>query len=130
ATVTIYTLEHNNVLTVQVQALNFRPDSTLTILYYFLKGIQGKLPHLSASHIDENYIRMKNIDGRLNQQKISTGASNGVEVEITKCLKPGEVVVLGMNKTSSAQATVSEESGSPFMPKRPHHSNKKATTKK
>ncbi len=125
ATVTIYTQEQNNILSVEAQALNFEPDQDMLNLYYEQNEIKGEIPQVSASPTDKKQVWIMNEDGSLKQQEVNTGTNNNVKVEITEGLKEGDVVVLRMDK-SAARTTSSDGSSSPFMPTPPDHKNKKA----
>lgn len=129
ATVTIYTIERDNVLTVEAQALNFEPDSVLVRLYYAQNGIKKPVPERMRSQPGKtSNVWLINSDNSLEQKEVTTGTSNGVQVEITGGLEPGNHVVLRMEAaTVGSTSDGGNSSGSPFMPRPPRRENKKAS---
>lgn len=128
ATVTIYTLEHNDVLTVEQQALNFVPDSAQLSLYYSQNNIKGNLPNLSGNRTGKKIVWLKESNGSIAEKEVTTGTSNGIRVEVTDGLKQGDQVVLGMESGVAVNTTNGDtKNESPFMPTPPKRENKKAS---
>ncbi len=128
ATVTIYTLERNDVLAVEQQALNFVPDMELLSLYYSQNKITKNIPEPSTNRTGKKVVWLKESDGSLIEKEITTGTSNGIQVEVTDGLKQGDQVVLSMESGVVANASNSDSNGSsPFMPTPPKRENKKAS---
>lgn len=128
ATVTIFTLEHTDVLAVETQALNFIPDSALLSMYYTQQGIKTAIPQSAKPDLGKKYVWLKYADGSLQQKAIITGTSNAVKVEVTDGLKAGDLVVLSMESAVAGTApNNSSNSSSPFMPTPPKRENKKAS---
>lgn len=128
ATVTIYTLERHDVLTVEAQALNFEPDSTLLSHYYTQNKININPPSINNTNKENRYVWLKNGDGSLEQKEVGVGTSNGVQVEITDGLKQGDHVVLRMESSVAGSTSGGNgNSSSPFMPTPPRRENKKAS---
>lgn len=126
ATITIYTLERNDVLTVSPQALNFAPEAELLTQYYEQQGIKGELPVPQEGGEYSTSVWLLNSDGSLAQKTVTTGTSNGVQVEVADGLKQGDRVVLRMEQAVAGTAGDSKDAKSPFMPSMPRRENKKS----
>lgn len=126
ATITIYTIERDNVLTVEAQALNFEPDSILLSQYYKQKDIKTNVPVIAEKQSGTRYVWLKNNDGGLQQNEVTVGSNNGVQVEITDGLEQGNQVVLRMEEVAAGSVSEDKDNSSPFMPKMPKRENKKA----
>lgn len=117
ATVTIYTLEKENVLAVPSKALKFIPDQALISE----NGID--MHSLSA----QNTVLQKTLwvkkGETLEEREVKTGTSSGSLIEITEGISEGEEVVLGMElakgRKQSVDAQEERGGGSPFMPTPP-----------
>ncbi len=127
ATVTIYTQERNNVLTVEVQALNFKPDSTLVRRYYDQQGISKPIPEMSNIHPGKKHVWLIKSDNSIEQREVIPGTSNGIQVEITEGLAENDRVILRMDVKAMAGSSDNNNNGSPFMPRPPKRENKKAS---
>lgn len=126
ATVTIYTLEKKQVLTVSPQALAFAPDAALVSQYYREKAIRQETP-TSSSAEGAAHVWLLNSDGSLAQKQVATGTNTGVQVEITDGLKAGDQVVLSMELAATNTDTDGKGSStSPFMPTPPKRQSKKS----
>lgn len=121
ATVSIYTLEKNNVLTVSPKALKYVPDPVLAeAAGIILKPTPIKNPALQKT------IWVKNGDS-LEEKEIKIGTMLTSLVEVVSGLKEGEEIVTGMH-TGKQAADVSQTGAtesSPFMPQRPGGNKKK-----
>ncbi|MBS1941275.1 MAG: efflux RND transporter periplasmic adaptor subunit [Bacteroidetes bacterium] len=128
ATVTIYTLEKPQVLTVSPQALAFAPEATLLGQYYKEKAIKGEVPAPAANGGKLAHVWLLNSDGSLAEKQVDTGTSNGVQVEITAGLEAGSQVVLGMEVATATAGTgqAGSNNSSPFMPTPPKRQSKKS----
>lgn len=108
ATVSIYTFEKNDVLTIPTEALTFAPDNQSGMVR---PGTAGS--------------RVWVLNGTQPEPKdIKIGNQSSTLTEVVSGLSEGEKVVLsrasGTSQTSTVQKTDSNnQSGSPFMPKRP-----------
>lgn len=147
ATISIYTLELKNILTIESKAINYKPDMELIMAYNGQDG-QGPPPPPSegdakrktvdgtsfpqeGSAPSENDSSNANTlwrvrEGRIQPVKVELGASDGVNVQVLNGLTKGDSLVYNI-KTISAQeaSSSSSDNESPFMPKPPGRRNKK-----
>ncbi len=128
ATVTIYTQERNDVLTVEVQALNFKPDSALLRHYYTQQGFSKSIPEIAGVHSDKKHVWLIKNDNTIEQKEVIPGTSNGVQAEIIEGLAEGDQVIFRMEvKAMGSSSENGSNNGSPFMPRPPRRENKKAS---
>lgn len=116
ATVTIYTLEKNNILTVAPKAFRFVPDAALAEE----SGII--LQPLPTEHSALQKTVWVKQGQTLQEKEVRIGTSTTLLVEVTGGLQEGEEVVTGMakaGKSSEGRPTPGETESSPFMPKHP-----------
>lgn len=114
ATVSIYTLERNDVLTVPTAALSYTPENQKA------EADSGK-----------NVVWVLGKDNKVSAKQIVIGAQSGEITEVVSGLSEGEKVVTGTTTASTAAAPAgnesssdsssNSESSSPFMPKPPKH---------
>lgn len=122
ATVLIYTLEKENVLTIPPKAFRFVPDAAIAEA----SGIVLKPIHIDNPALQKTvWVR----DGQtLEEKEVKTGTSTTSLTEILSGLTEGEEIVTGMEAAGKAAVGASQggtTESSPFMPKRPG-SEKKA----
>lgn len=126
ATITIYTKEITDVKTIEVQALNFKPDSSLLMKYYEQHDIKDTYPAIQHGK-DKKHLWVKNSTGSINSKEVSIGETDGIHAEVRSGLEIGEEVVTKMEEISPKELKASSGlGGSPFMPKPPGKSSKKA----
>lgn len=116
ATISIYTLELNDVLTAEAKALNFSPDAETLASYnlqHNLPETKGKTPKAETS------VWVLGKDGSIQSKAVETGASDGVNVQILEGLSEGEKLIYSLKSVSKSEAAPGGSSESPFMPKRP-----------
>ncbi|MBA4053310.1 MAG: efflux RND transporter periplasmic adaptor subunit [Marivirga sp.] len=142
ASISIYTQEINNVLVVEVKALNFRPDEKLIAAYNQMEQLKDDEKHISLKKVPPSFSRSTNNKstpsditeedkltvwikegGQIRAQVVKTGASDGISTQITEGLKEGDLVVYAMT-TKSSDESGSSENTSPFMPKPPGQKKK------
>lgn len=127
ATISIYTLEIIDALTLEAKALNFNPDLDLLNKYYKQEKIVPPSAHMQNPGTDSlisksgkensNMVWVKHTDGIFSQMAI-TGESDGVSVQILQGLNEGDSVVFALKEvTETGPAT--KTSKSPFMPTPP-----------
>jgi len=126
ATASIFTQELNNILTIEAQALNFSPDSSLLAKYYEQNKVQGKIPAITLSK-EKRYVWIKNIDGSITSKEITVGTNDGVFVEVLSGVSEGEEVITNLEENVQSAAGGNAAESSPFMPKPPSRNNKKAS---
>lgn len=121
ATVSIYTLEKNDVLTILPKALRFVPNEQLAQQ----NGIVLNPVHIENPALQKT-IWVKN-GTILDEKEIQTGTSTTSLVEVVGGLAEGEEVVVAMEsgKASGNAPQAVETESSPFMPKHPGSNKKK-----
>ena len=116
ATVTIYTLEKNDILTIAPKAFRFVPDAALAEkVGITLQPLQTEHPTLQKT------VWVKN-EQTLQEREVRIGTATTLLVEILEGLKEGEEVVTGMAKggqVPGGRPMPGETASSPFMPKPP-----------
>ncbi|WP_302567969.1 efflux RND transporter periplasmic adaptor subunit [Culturomica massiliensis] len=115
ATVSIYTLEKNGVLTISPKALKFVPDYQVAEASgVILEPVQVENPALQKT------VWVKKGD-TLEQKEVRLGTLLTSVVEVVNGLQEGEEVVIGMQtgKPAMGPPQTGETESSPFMPKPP-----------
>ena len=111
ASVTIYTMEKNDVLVVPSKALRFMPNQA------FLEKDQT-IADVEADH------KLWTMEGNtFKAHKVEIGTSNGVLTEITGGVVAGTVVLSDFNVSSAGDGEQQEQASNPFMP-RPRGNNR------
>ena len=111
ASVTIYTMEKNDVLVVPSKALRFMPNQA------FLEKDQT-IADVEADH------KLWTMEGNtFKAHKVEIGTSNGVLTEITGGVVAGTVVLSDFNVSSTGEGEQQEQANNPFMP-RPRGNNR------
>ena len=110
ATISIYTLELNDVLTAEAKAINFIPETETLTTY----NTQHNLTESTiSSSKNETTIWVLGSDGSIKQKTVTLGASDGVNVQILNGVTEGEKLVC------SLKGVAISTNESPFMPQRP-----------
>ena len=111
ASVTIFTMEKNDVLVVPSKALRFMPNQA------FLEKDQT-ISDVEADH------KLWTMEGNtFKAHKVEIGTSNGVMTEITGGVAAGTVVLSDFNVSSASDGVQQEQANNPFMP-RPRGNNR------
>ena len=111
ASVTIFTMEKNDVLVVPSKALRFMPNQA------FLEKDQT-IADVEADH------KLWTMEGNtFKAHKVEIGTSNGVLTEITGGVAAGTVVLSDFNVSSAGGGEQQEQATNPFMP-RPRGNNR------
>ena len=121
ATVSIYTLEKNNVLTIPPKALKFMPDQALAEA----NGIVLKPIHVDNSALQKT-VWVKN-GQTLEEKEVQTATATTSLLEITGGLAEGDEIVVAMEqsgKKAMGTPQPGETESSPFMPKSPGQDKK------
>ena len=121
ATVSIYTLEKNNVLTIPPKALKIMPDQALTEA----NGIVLKPIHVDNSALQKT-VWVKN-GQTLEEKEVQTATATTSLLEITGGLAEGDEIVVAMEqsgKKAMGTPQPGETESSPFMPKPPGQDKK------
>lgn len=143
ASITAYTQEVENVLTIPAKALQFKPDSTLISQLArdekpesVPSGGAKASPAISTTPPSNNGIN-EAVGSKTDSTKtiwikegevirpvqVKCGMTDETTLEIISGLKEGDLVVLSMSEITSAEAKT-ETASSPFMPKRPESAKK------
>jgi HlyD family secretion protein len=120
ATVSIFTMELKDVLTLEAKAFSFAPDMNLVTQYNTNKNGTAsgqKLAVTPSKDKSSKIIWIKDNNG-IHQQKITVGRNDGINYEIISGLVKGNEVVTAL-KNEQAITGASGSSSSPFMPKPP-----------
>lgn len=124
ATVSIYTMEVKDVLTVEAKAFNFQPDMALLKQYNAKEapntlGDATEKPQLKAA-VDQKTVWVKDNDG-IHPQQVTVGVNDGINYQILDGLTAGIQIVTSLSQASSdsAQPQQGQSASSPFMPKMP-----------
>lgn len=121
ATISIYTLELNDVLSAEAKAINFTPDVESLNEY----NMQNNLPPTkSIKQSEKTQVWVLNQDRSLTAKTVDIGASDGVNVQILSGINEGDELVYSLKQTSQEVAKEAS-SESPFMPQRPGGDRKK-----
>ncbi|KJD34208.1 hemolysin D [Tamlana sedimentorum] len=121
ATVSIYTLELNDVLTAEAKAINFKPEPDVMMQYMQQENITPPNGKPEANN-DATVLWVLNNDKSITPKPVKLGASDGVNVQVLEGLNAGDKLVYSL-KSSNPNAINSPQGGgsseSPFMPKPP-----------
>jgi HlyD family secretion protein len=130
ATVSIYTMELKDVLTLQAKALSFEPDMQLVQEYN--AGIAGSAPPQGGEPGSmpppmkkeeskaERMVWIKNKDGHISPKPVKVGSNDGINYQLLDGLIVGDEVVTSLAKAQVQKGTApGGETSSPFMPKPP-----------
>lgn len=115
ANVTIFTMEHNGVLSVSNKALRFTPNEALLQKDQTIEDVNA--PH-----------KLWTLEGNVfKAHRVETGATNGTLTEILGGIEEGKVVLTDFSISSGNEdAQQGEQASNPFMPKRPNRNNSKS----
>lgn len=124
ATISIYTLELNDVLTTEAKAINFKPNMPLIDEYYAQQGLvmekpSGEMNDRQPPGENESIVWTYGNDGSIKPTKVVLGASDGINVQIESGLEAGTQLVYNLKTESKVVAKTGGEATSPFMPKPP-----------
>ena len=116
ATISIFTLELNDVLTTEAKAINFTPEKETLTAY----NIQHNLPEStrSTNKTDKTLWVLAN-NGEIIPKTVTLGASDGVNVQILSGVTQDEKLVYSLKGVAKSEASASGTNESPFMPQRP-----------
>ncbi|KGO92749.1 efflux RND transporter periplasmic adaptor subunit [Flavobacterium subsaxonicum] len=133
ATVSIYTMELKDVLTLEAKAFSFEPDAQLVQQY---NGANGGVPQPSEPLVGENAmpsataekapqnkdiktVWVKDVKG-IRPQEVKVGKNDGINYEIISGLNAGDEVATSLEAAvAGVEIAAGGDSSSPFMPKPP-----------
>ena len=112
ANVTIFTLEKNNVLTVQAKALRFVPNEALLTEQQTIEDVDAPQ-------------KVWTLDGKVfRAHAVQTGTTNGLLTEIVGGIAEGTEVLTDFSLSGSEEEQ-QQQGGNPFMPRPGNNNNKK-----
>ena len=128
ATISIYTLELKDVLSVEAKAINFKPTPPEMMAYNEQQKLSVNPSKRKPKDKEEGKTKVwvYEANGAIVPQEVTLGASDGVNVQILSGINEGDKLVYSL-KSESTKAAVAEGGvdESPFMPKRPGSNKKK-----
>lgn len=121
ATISIYTLELKDVLTIEAKAANFEPDATILSTYQKQNNLK-MIAAPSNEKANKDVTQVWVLEGKnISPRTVKLGTSDGINVQVLSGLKTGDVLVYGLKQLSKEEAVVDSagSNDSPFMPKPP-----------
>ncbi|REE25897.1 HlyD family secretion protein [Winogradskyella pacifica] len=115
ATISIYTLELNDVLTAEAKAINFKPERETLSAYNLQHQLEGNTSERSR---EETALWVLGSDGSITQKAVTLGASDGVNVQILSGISKGDQLVYSLKEVDKSEVSTAAKSTSPFMPQR------------
>ena len=120
ATISIFTLELKDILTTEAKALQFKPTPDVLQAYNQQQKLDAGPPKDKPT-VDENatILWVLETDGSITPKKVTTGASDGVNVQILEGLLEGEQLVYSLKAAAKVEGPQEAADESPFMQKPP-----------
>jgi len=120
ATISIYTLELKDLLTVEAKALSFQPDLKVLNAYQTAHKLAPFTSVESNAKTKGNNVVWVHNNKIISQKEIKVGTSDGINVEVISGLTEGEELVYNLKTLTKAEANADgAPNDSPFMPKPP-----------
>ncbi|WP_341221682.1 efflux RND transporter periplasmic adaptor subunit [Polaribacter atrinae] len=116
ATISIFTLELNNVLTAEAKAINFKPEAAILSTYNAQHQLAENNSNIST---DETTLWVLENNGAITSKTVTLGASDGVNVQLLSGVSEGDKLVYNLKENSKSEVKKGGTSESPFMPQRP-----------
>ncbi len=117
ATISIYTLELKDVLTAEAKAINFKPARLELTAYNEQQKITVEAPsERPAERSTGSVVWVYSSTGEIKSQKVTLGASDGVNVQILEGISEGDKLVYSLEGVSASETKTTDKSESPFMP--------------
>jgi len=118
ATISIFTLELNDVLTAEAKAINFNPDAETLATYNTHHNLAN---NTNLPSDKETILWVLGKDRSIVPKTVTLGASDGVNVQVLSGISEGDELIYSLKGVSKAEASgsPSESNESPFMPKPP-----------
>lgn len=122
ATISIYTLELKNVLSVEAKAINFKPTPPEMMAYNEQQNISVDRPKDGPRPTEDGATKVWVLEanGAISPKEVTLGASDGVQVQILDGISENDKLVYSL-KSENTETTASSgaKDESPFMPQRP-----------
>ncbi|MFD2541472.1 efflux RND transporter periplasmic adaptor subunit [Lacinutrix gracilariae] len=122
ATISIFTLELNDVLTAEAKAINFKPEREILATYNQQHQLETNNSERSR---EATALWVLESNGSITPKTVTLGASDGVNVQILSGISEGDKLVYSLKGVSKSEASTTEKSESPFMPQHPGGNRKK-----
>ncbi|APQ19001.1 efflux RND transporter periplasmic adaptor subunit [Maribacter hydrothermalis] len=121
ATISIYTLELKDVLSVEAKAINFKPSPPEMMAYNEQENLTVERPEGGpmAEEDDATLIWVLESNGAISPKKVELGASDGVNVQILSGISAGDKLVYSLKSETTLSGPAGGSEESPFMPKPP-----------
>lgn len=120
ATISIFTLELKDILTIEAKAVNFQPDFQILNAYQTAHNFKTVPPTKSDTNNKKTAVVWVLDDMGISQKEIKTGTSDGINVQVLSGLIEGEELVYNLKALTETEVQSEEASNdSPFMPKPP-----------
>ena len=123
ATISIYTLELKDVLSVEAKAINFKPTPPEMMAYNEQEKLTVERPNNGPRTTDEEDVTkvwVLESNGAITPKEVKLGASDGVNVQILSGINEGDKLVYSLkSETTQSGAPAGGTEESPFMPQRP-----------
>ena len=116
ATISIFTLELNNVLTAEAKAINFKPEAAILSTYNAQHQLAENNSNIST---DETTLWVLENNGAITSKTVTLGASDRVNVQLLSGVSEGDKLVYNLKENSKSEVKKGGTSESPFMPQRP-----------
>lgn len=124
ATISIYTLELNEVLTAEAKAINFSPETEMLATYNIYHNLTKNNSDIAKN---ETTLWVLGKDKSITPKTVKLGASDGVNVQVLSGILEGDKLVYSLKSVSKSksEAQAAGTNESPFMPQRPGGNKKK-----
>lgn len=120
ATISIYTLELNKVLTTEAKAINFKPSPDMLMAYNKQQNLNMEPPEKKPLEEDmATVVWVYESNGTISPKQVTLGASDGVNVQILNGIDEGEKLVYSLKNVDKKEVASEGKNESPFMPQRP-----------
>lgn len=119
ATISIFTLELKDILTIEAKAVNFQPDLQILNAYQTAHNLKTITPAKNDINSKKAAVVWVLDDKGISQKEIKTGTSDGINVQVISGLIEGQELVYNLKTLSKAETQVEGSNDSPFMPKPP-----------
>jgi HlyD family secretion protein len=117
ATISIYTLELTDVLTAEAKAINFKPTRPELTAYNEQQNLTVQQTNeRPTERSNGSFFWVYNSNGEIKAQKVTLGASDGVNVQILEGISEGDKLVYSLEGVSASETKTIDKSESPFMP--------------
>lgn len=119
ATISIFTLELKDILTIEAKAVNFQPDLQILNAYQTAHNLKTITPAKNDTNSKKAAVVWVLDDKGISQKEIKTGTSDGINVQVISGLIEGQELVYNLKTLSKAETQVEGSNDSPFIPKPP-----------